>query len=92
MLDKLRLEDFSGRIGDKFQVKTDTGDGPELELLEAAGTAGTQLERPPFSIVFGASPGEIAEQCIFTLEHPEMGAFDLFLVPLTPERCEAVFT
>jgi hypothetical protein len=96
MLEQLRLEDFSGKIGEKFQLRLDSGETAEIELIEAAGTGGNPLKRPPFSIVFRVPEDAIHEQKIYRLEHAELGEMDLFLVPLGPGetgmRWEAVFT
>ncbi len=96
MLDQLRLESFSGRIGEKFRVRLDSGDEVDFELIEASGVAGDETKRPPFSLVFRVPEGAVPFQGMFRLEHDEMDALDLFLVPLGPHqdgpRCEAVFT
>ncbi len=96
MLDKLRLESFSGRIGEKFRVRLESGDDVDFKLIEASGVAGDETQRPPFSLVFRVPEGAVPQQQMFRLEHAEMGALDLFLVPLGPHkdgpRCEAVFT
>ena len=96
MLDQLKLEDFYDKIGDKFKLRLESGDPTEIELIEAVGTGGNPLERPPFSIVFRIPEGVIHGQRIYRLEHAELGELDLFLVPLGPGetgmRWEAVFT
>ena len=95
-LDQLRLESFSGRVGEKFRVRLDSGDEVDFELIEASGVGGDENKRPPFSLVFRVPEGAVPLQQVFRLEHDEMGALDLFLVPLAPHeggaRCEAVFT
>lgn len=96
MIEQLRLEDFSGRVGEKFRLTTTAGDTVEIELLDAAGSNAPPLQRQPFSLVFRL-PAEVPPiQAIYHLEHDEMGAMDLFLVPLGPGKeglqWEAVFT
>jgi hypothetical protein len=39
-------------------------------------------DHPAFSLIFHSSDPERLEQQIFALEHPELGQFDLFLVPV----------
>lgn len=96
MLDILRIENFADRVGETFRLRLDSGDGVDLELVEATGTGGTELERKPFSLVFRAPEGAVEQQQIFRLEHDDLGELDLFLVPLGPGKegmlCEAVFT
>jgi hypothetical protein len=52
--------------------------------------------RAPFSIVFRGPATPILPQRIYRLEHPAIGSFDLFLVPIGPDerglRYEAIFT
>ena len=56
------------------------------------------VSRIPFSLTFAARRAAVVPQQIFRVAHPELGEFDLFLVPLGPEssgegmRYEAVFS
>lgn len=91
----LQLEDFSGRVGETFRV-VDGEETIEIELIEAVASVGKAFSRPPFSVVFRL-PEEIAmQQRTFHIEHDDLGAMDLFLVPIGPGKtgiqCEAVFT
>jgi hypothetical protein len=60
----------------------------------AVGAPGSR--RAPFSIVFRGPPAPVLPQRIYHLEHGEIGALELFLVPVGPDgggmRFEAVFT
>ncbi len=98
MLEELTIEDFSTRVGDAFPATA--GDGRALTLtLDSV----DPLPRPvgdkgrePFSLEFhDAAPDPVPQQ-IVAVEHPEMGSFDLFVVPLGqgPDgmRYEAIFT
>lgn len=53
-------------------------------------------DRHGFSVLFRTADTDPVAQQIFRVEHPELGAHDLFLVPLGPVggqfRYEAVFT
>jgi hypothetical protein len=52
--------------------------------------------RVPFSLLFLVDPDPGAPQQIFSMRHPDLGTFDLFLVPLGPDergmRYEAVIS
>lgn len=52
--------------------------------------------RRQFSLLFHGPPTPVWPQRTYQVSHPELGTFDLFLVPLGPEgeamRYEAVFT
>ena len=52
--------------------------------------------RDPFSLEFTDTEHDHVPQQIVAVEHPELGSFDLFVVPLGPSdqgmRYEAIFT
>jgi hypothetical protein len=48
--------------------------------------------RAPFSLVFRGGPTPPLPQRIHRVEHAELGALEIFLVPVGPDRYEAVFT
>jgi hypothetical protein len=54
------------------------------------------VNREQFSLVFREPSGVVLPQMIYRVEHDELGAFELFLVPIGPDaegmRYEAVFT
>lgn len=100
MLDKLTVADFSQYVDQKFSVHTDVNGPVELVLSEAiemgAAPQDTQYRRA-FSVVFVGPAQPILPQRIYRVEHEDMGALDLFLVPLGPNRegrmrYETVFT
>jgi hypothetical protein len=98
MLDKLTIDDFSGRIGETFAA-TATG-GPSLTLTlreaEALYAPPGDQGRTPFSLEFTDPSQEHLPQQTVAIEHPELGSFDLFVVPLGPGpdgmRYQAIFT
>jgi hypothetical protein len=94
MLEDFTLATFAERIGDTFRIDDD---GLEFELIEAtAGSAARpDATRTPFSIVFRGPPEPILPQQIYRFEHADLGAFDIFIVPIgldgTGMQYEAVF-
>ena len=92
----LTEEEFSKHVNTKFRV---AGEQPvELELDEVKGYPSRPdeqegLER--FSIFFTGPGDRLLEQKVYSLEHEQMGTFDLFLVPVSRNesgfRYEAVF-
>jgi len=48
--------------------------------------------RAPFSLVFQGGPTPPVPQRIHRVEHRALGALEVFLVPIGPDRYEAVFT
>jgi len=55
-----------------------------------------EADRQPFSVVLVTDQAEPFEQQIFMLRHPDLGRFELFLVPIGPRgegmAYEAVIT
>jgi hypothetical protein len=94
-LERLTAETFAPLRDDRFRIVP--GDAPafDVELVSVTeGAAGAT--RTQFSLLFRGGPDPPLPQRIYRLEHPELGALDLFLVPLGPDdvgqRYEAVFT
>jgi hypothetical protein len=82
---------FEGRAGETFTATPNfSGEPLELELTSCVESPHATPDRPAFSLFFESSGAERREQQIFTLEHDELGAFDLFLVPVGPQQYEAV--
>jgi hypothetical protein len=92
-IENLDAEAFAGLVGSEFSLRG-AGGAAAAELVE--------LNRYPavpgaeaFALVFRVAAEHAPGQGIYELEHPALGVFELFLVPLgaTPEgvRLEAVF-
>jgi hypothetical protein len=60
------------------------GDGHvDLELVDVTESAAPGAKRRvQFSVVFSGPAEPILPQAIYGLEHPKLGAFELFLVPI----------
>ena len=103
MLDTFTINTFTGQEGTTFQLALASGAALEATLLQvtslkAKGPSGEDLprNRVPFSLLFRVPSPTRFEQRTYTIEHPAIGKFELFLVPIGHEpdgyRCEAVFT
>ena len=99
MLDKLKSTDFSPYLGQTFHVSFESESLPSVELIEVtelSSERGESGQRRPFSLVFRGPQTPILRQRIYEIEHQEMGALGLFLVPIGPDekgmRYESVFT
>ena len=92
MLETFTAETFRPLLHERFAL--DAGDRRvDLELVDVTESAAPGANRrAQFSIVFSGPPDPVLPQAIYELEHPEIGAFDLFLVPVAAGRYEAVFT
>jgi hypothetical protein len=99
-LSRLTHADFAPYLHQKFRLDLGAVEPVELELVEvtAYGAVGTPPGpgRQPFSLFFRGPLSLRVPQHIYRVEHDEMGAIDLFLVPLGPDaegmKFEAVFT
>ena len=92
----LTEEEFSKHVNTNFRI---AGEEPiELELAEVKGylsKAHEQTGMERFSAFFSGPRQPYLPQSVYQLEHEEMGAFELFLVPVGSDengfRYEAVF-
>jgi hypothetical protein len=90
-LEDLTTADFAPLLHQRFQV--DPGDRPpfDVELVEVSEIAREPGGRAPFSLVFAGGPSPPLPQRIYRVEHEELGALEIFLVPVAADRYEAVF-
>lgn len=90
------LATFAPHLGERFLLSGVDGPVPltlaAVDALPASTGAGRD---EPFALVF-RGPRHPVPQEIHRVEHPELGRFDLFLVPIGPDalgnRYEAVFS
>jgi hypothetical protein len=88
-LEELTVDQFAALRGERFRI----GAPPfEAELVEVTEIPREPGGRAPFSLVFQGGPGAPLPQRIHRVEHAELGAMEIFLVPIAADRYEAVFT
>jgi hypothetical protein len=92
MLERLTVDDFRPLLADPFRVVPESAPPFEVELVEVTEIPRGPGGRAPFSLVFRGGPNPPLEQRIQRVEHGELGTLDIFLVPIAPDRYEAVFT
>ena len=92
----LTEKEFSKHVNTKFRVVID--EPVELELTEVKGYLSKEHEEAGmerFSAFFRGPSNCYLRQQIYSLEHEQMGVFELFLVPVSQDqegfRYEAVF-
>jgi hypothetical protein len=98
-LDRLCREDFLPLLHSTFAIRLSDGEDYLLELVEAEdlGQPPFPGARQPFSLIF-SNPLKTAylEQRIYSLNHPGLEGFSVFLVPLGPDasgmRYQTVFS
>jgi hypothetical protein len=86
-LDTLTLSEFEALRGQLFRI----ADAFVAELVEVTQLPGDSGSRAPFSLVFEGGPGQPLPQAIYPVHHERIGAMEIFLVPIAPDRYEAVF-
>jgi hypothetical protein len=91
-LDSLSVADFAPLRGDRFRIAPEDSPPFDVELVEVAEIPREPGARAPFSLEFQGGPNPPLPQRIYRLEHHELGAIEIFLVPIASDRYEAVFT
>ena len=93
MLETFSLETFVNHVGEEFLVTPAEGEPVTVRLVEATslGPAPHAGGRAPFSLIFGDSPRAVLPQGIHAMRHETIGAFELFIVPLQPDRSGPLF-
>ena len=98
-LTELSYATFAGLLHSKFQVRSNAPAPVEIELVEAtahqSGRETTQAQEGRFSLVFAGPLHQFLPQRTYLFEHEKLGAFDLFIVPISKDQnafhYEAIF-
>ena len=77
----LRRATYLPLVGDSFEIARADGSRVELRLIEARALPS---RGEAFSLLFQGSDGTVLESAIHRLEHPGLGAVELFLGPVGP--------
>lgn len=88
MLTNVSKEGFASALRSEFVTKGVSE--PFIAELVSVDEAKSAAMHECFSLVFKAPAGTACEQMIYSLEHPALGAFELFLVPIK-RSSEGVF-
>jgi hypothetical protein len=91
-LQTLTIDDFASLRGERVRIVPDGSVPFEVELLEVNEIAREPGGRAPFSLVFQGGPNPPLPQGIYRVEHEQLGALEIFLVPIAANSYEAVFT
>ncbi len=89
--DKLTLVTFSALLRTCFRVEISPTQVVELELVQTTpgGTyakGGAMLPHyESFSLLFHGAQSQPIQQGTYAFEHPQLGKFDLFIVPIAAE-------
>jgi hypothetical protein len=79
----LGINDFEPHLDAVFEMRSPGGTIPlKLEKTEAVGQS--RRAGGAFSLLFVAPAGPFLPQAIYPVEHPALGAMEIFLVPVGP--------
>jgi hypothetical protein len=74
---------FEPHVSTTFAATPSHSGAPlDLVLTSVVESPHARPDHPAFSLFFEATDPDVREQQIFALEHPDVGQFDLFLVPV----------
>lgn len=94
MLEELTRDAFFRHLDSRFQVKSGDAPAAELRLVEAEEHKSSQRSER-FSLIFQGPADAPLAQGTYQFEHDQLGAFDLFIVPVGQDQSgmqyEAVF-
>lgn len=95
--DPFTLARFEPLVGSRFTLKLDGAAELPARLVDARASRGTAPGgRQPFSLTFEAAAEPALQQQIYRVEHPQLDAMDIFLVPVARTAAglqyEAVFS
>lgn len=90
MVERLLKSQFADSLHSTFQVLLEEGQAYDLELVELREfNFNARIEQ--FSLLFQGSLEFLLPQGIYSLAHPAMGTFELFLVPLGPDTSQKFY-
>lgn len=86
--DELRLETFSGQVGNQFLVTLGSDHKLALELIEAEPLRPDPCapREDPFCLMFRGPVDASLPQGTYELTHETLGPFQLFLMPRQPDQ------
>ena len=96
-LDRTCAEVFERQVGTRFRIVDGPGSAPRSVRLATVTRSRTIAQpgrrapepTPAFSLIFHGPSGPALPQDTYRVEHPQLGAFPLFLVPIGPDRDDA---
>ena len=88
MPEDLTCTHFAGCIHEHFRIYVDNTN-IDVELVQAD-VFGAHVDGPgrrePFSLIFRGPMQPVLPQRIYQIEHAELGALEIFLVPIGPDQ------
>jgi len=93
----LTIDAFRPRVGERFRIRSAPASALDAELIDVRAVGASRADRrTPFALLFRTALTAPLPQAIYRVEHDEVGAHDIFLVPVGPDAAgmvyEAIFT
>ena len=88
LLDPLRSATYAGLLGERFRVRLGASNAVDVELAsvtDLSSRSSFEGSGECFSILFRGPQDQPFQQNTYTLQHDQIGVFDLFLVPIGPD-------
>jgi len=88
MSDLFQIENFRKVLNSQFTFKPSVGEPVAVELVGVSANGYTipGEGKENFSLLFNDKENPAIGQGIVAVEHPQLGAFEMFVVPVIPER------
>lgn len=86
MLQNFHQDTFAAHLNGKFTVNLDAGIQVELELIRITQPSFIPAGTECFSLVFRGPMQPALPQRTYPVQHPELGSFQLFMVPVGIEN------
>jgi len=86
------LQDFEPHIGSGFRLVSNGSPDLDLTLVEVEDQTipgqdrDPSIRSQPFSLIFHGPLSPVAAQAAYRVEHSQLGAMTIFLVPIGPDR------
>lgn len=94
MLEQLTRTSLAENLHTRFRLRLAPDHTSQLELVELNETR-TAPDREAFALLFRGDANDALDQGMYRMEHPTLGSFDLFIVPVAQDQTgryyEAVF-
>lgn len=90
MHNDLTRDDFAGCLDTFFRVLDNPAAPFDLTLTHVSELHVTARQRD-YSLLFHGAPDRYLPQQIYPVEHPQLGQFDLFLVPIEQDATGFVY-
>jgi len=94
LLDPLRSATYAGLLGERFRVRLGALNAVDVELTavtDLSSRSSFEGSGECFSILFRGPQDQPFQQDTYTLQHDQIGVFDLFLVPIGPDAAPPTY-